>query len=159
MQVTVRLKLKVDTTYYAQRSIYRNIEGGVYSEPVSLAELESIMWMSRNHLEIELRDARLKIPEIMKVFVTREDEVRGNKFVVLYPEIGLNPLGPMPDGIILYIANPQNPTPHAKRIMEEWRLRKWFETKDPTYLGFPAPIDYNTMFDIKEVDWSHYKGI
>jgi hypothetical protein len=159
MKVRTVLKLKVDTTYYAGRSIYNNLTGGVFEEPGCLTELESIVWLSRNSLELELRSRRLRISDIMKLFIVREDLSRGNKITVLYPEIGVRPLGPLPDGSILYIANPQNPTPNSNQVMNEWRLRKWFETKDPTYLGLPAPINYDEMFNIKEVDWSHYKGI
>jgi hypothetical protein len=51
MKVIVKLKLKVDTSYYAGRSIYNNLDGGVYKEPCSLMELEQDMWQSRIHLE------------------------------------------------------------------------------------------------------------
>ncbi|MDG7035352.1 MAG: hypothetical protein JRM78_03940 [Nitrososphaerota archaeon] len=159
MKVRTVLKLKVDTTYYAGRSIYNNLTGGVFWEPGCLSELESIVWLSRSSLELELLSQRLRIPDIMKLFIVRESMTAGNKITVLYPEIGIRPLGPLPDGSILYIENPQNPTPKSNRVMNEWRLRRWLETKDPTYLGLPAPIDYNEMFNIKEVDWSHYKGI
>ncbi len=159
MKVIVSLKLKVDTTYYAGRSIYNNLTGGVFEEPGCLTELESIVWLSRNSLEMELRNQRLRIPDIMKLFIVREDLSHGNKITVLYPEIGVRPLGPLPDGSILYIENPQNPTPNSNQVMNEWRLRRWLETKDPTYLGLAAPINYDEMFNIKEVDWSHYKGI
>ncbi|MDG7044324.1 MAG: hypothetical protein JRN02_02955 [Nitrososphaerota archaeon] len=159
MKVIVSLKLKVDTTYYAGRSIYNNLTGGVFEEPGCLTELESIVWLSRTSLELELRNQRLRIPDIMKIYISREDLNHSNKLTVLYPEIGVKPLGPLPDNIIEYIENPQNPTPKSNQVMNDWRLRKWFETKDPTYLGLPAPIDYNTMFNIKEVDWSHFKGI
>ena len=159
MKVIVSLKLKVDTTYYAGRSIYNNLTGGVFEEPGCLTELESMVWLSRTSLELDLRNQRLRIPDIMKVYISREDLSHSNKLTVLYPEIGVKHLGPLPDNIIEYIANPQNPTPKSNQVMNEWRLRKWFETKDPTYLGLPAPINYDEMFNIKEVDWSHYKGI
>ena len=95
----------------------------------------------------------------MKVHISLEDLSHSNRLTVLYPEIGVKPLGPLPDSSILYIENPQNPTPKSNQVMNDWRLRRWLETKDPTYLGLPAPIDYNEMFNIKEVDWSHFKGI
>ena len=159
MKVIVSLKLKVDTTYYAGRSIYNNLTGGVFGEPGCLSELESIVWLSRTSLELDLRNQRLRIPDIMKVYISREDLSHSNKLTVLYPEIGVKHLGPLPDNIIEYIENPQNPTPKSNQVMNDWRLRKWFETKDATYLGLPAPINYDEMFNIKEVDWSHYKGI
>ncbi len=159
MKVILNLKLKVDTTRYAQRSIYNNFVGGIFGEPCSLAELEDMCWIARIHLETLLRDRKLIIPELMKVYVLREDEVHHNRFVVLYPEIGIKPLAhrKTSDHIVQYIASPPNPTPCAKTVMDQWKLRKWLEDKDQSYLGLPAPIDYNTMFKIRETDWSHYK--
>jgi len=155
------LKLKVDTTYYAQRSIYENLMSGSYPEPCSIFDLEQQAWMVRNFFEIELRNRRLIIPQIMKVFIIKNSERPNKEFVVLYPEIGIKPLNGVPtgEGIIEYIVSPRNPTPCANRVMEDWKLRKWFKTKDPALLGIPDPINYEELFNIKEADWSHFQGI
>jgi len=155
------LKLKVDTSYYAQRSIYENLTTGSYPEPCSIFDLEQQAYLVRNFFEIELRFRRLIIPNIMKVFILRRDARTNKEFVMLYPEIGIKPLNGVPtgEGIILYIANPPNPTPCSKQVMEGWKLRKWFKTKDPALLGIPEPVNYEDLFNIKEANWAHFHGI
>jgi len=115
----------------------------------------------RNFFEIELRNRRLIIPNIMKVFVLRRDIRTNKEFVMLYPEIGIKPLNDVPtgEGIIEYIVSPRNPTPCANQVMEGWKLRKWFKTNDPALLGIPDPISYEDLFNIKEANWSHFHGI
>ncbi|MCL4343906.1 MAG: hypothetical protein JRN26_04715 [Nitrososphaerota archaeon] len=155
MKVIPRLKLKVDTSYYHGRGIYNNIDGGVYPEPCCLADMEHMVYLTRISLERKLRDLRLRTPEIMKVFVLREDLTSHNKLTVLYEEIGIKPLNGVPtgEGMILYITNPQNPTPCSKQVMDGWKLRKFLETKDVTYLGVPAPLDVNDLFP-REIKWT-----
>ncbi|MDG6927731.1 MAG: hypothetical protein JRN10_00785 [Nitrososphaerota archaeon] len=155
MKAIPYIKLKIGTSYYRGRGIYNNIDGGTYPEPCGISDMESMVWLTRNNLEIKLRHLRLEIPEIIKVFVMREDLTHNNKFVVLYEEIGIKPLNGVPtgEGMIAYITNPQNPTPCSKQVMNDWKLRKFLETKDPTYLGMPPPIDVNNLFP-KEIKWN-----
>jgi len=117
--------------------------------------------MVRNFFEIELRFRHLIIPQIMKTFIIKNSERANKEFITLYPEIGIKPLTNIPtgEGIIEYIVSPRNPTPCANRVMEDWKLRKWFKTKDPALLGIPDPINYEELFNIKEADWSHFQGI
>jgi hypothetical protein len=155
------LKLKVDTSYYAQRSIYENLTTASYPEPCSIFDLEQQAYLVRNFFEIELRNRRLIIPNIMKVFVLRRDIRTNKEFVMLYPEIGIKPLNDVPtgEGIIEYIVSPRNPTPCSNQVMEGWKLRKWLKTKDPALLGIPDPINYEDLFNIKEANWSHFHGM